>query len=83
MLLYFSIISPKGESRCHLLYDSPIETHCRLLNHLVNVGYQLQFASLLSRNRKPFILPVEAFDGEEIATKFKELERQYNQVLSA
>lgn len=82
MLLHFTIDSPTGEHFTHSFQADELESHINALNFFVATGYQLRSASLTDRDGGRIDLPIEAFDGMPMTDAIRELQTEYEQVLS-
>ncbi|MFD2935223.1 hypothetical protein [Spirosoma flavum] len=81
MILSLTTITSEAEYRNFSCQFSDLETAFDLLNAIVSEGDQLIEAELLDRDERT-LLPIEAFDGESCIMPIKQLEKQWEQILS-
>ncbi|RAJ92247.1 hypothetical protein LX87_05215 [Larkinella arboricola] len=82
MWLFFSSVSASGEVSTHSHYCCEVEGHFDVLNRCVTAGYTLLSAFVIDQGQRTD-LPLEAFDGQPVSAYIKDLQEQYQQVLSS
>ncbi|MFC5410703.1 hypothetical protein ACFPMF_15375 [Larkinella bovis] len=82
MWLFFSSRCLFGEVHPFSLYCRQIEEHFEVLNSFVAAGYRLEEAYVVDEGKR-IDLPLEAFDGQPMSASLRELQEQYQQVLSS
>ncbi|WP_379846630.1 hypothetical protein [Larkinella bovis] len=82
MFLYFSYLSSDGYTLNCSLHSESLEIHLDTLNSFVAFGYGLIEAYLIDEEGRRTDLPIEVFDGRPIGPHLRELQEQYQLVLS-
>ncbi len=81
MQLIFTSIDTNYQLREYCWWFTNLETICDVLNSVVAKGSQLIKAELIDQGHRTY-LPVDAFDGNLWSGQIKELEQEWQQILS-